>query len=142
MFNENILTEIFNSLEIDKDESQAKAYGITNNMGILEPKLMDEDDDVYLLIASLNDDKRLSNTTLDYFSIISHGWAAPLNENGEVMGAPSAHPQRRRVRLIVSVDIRDNNVASILKFSDDDNLVFDFGSATGSLADAIMDLFE
>lgn len=72
----------------------------------------------------------------DCATIVTTGWAAPLGPDGNVEGAPSAHAQRRRVRLVVVV--ADHGVASVLRFADQpDDVVTDPGSATGSLAEAI-----
>lgn len=138
------LKEVFDALETDKDESEAKAYGLTYINGKLVAKLVGSHGDIYTLIENIDNDKIISNTNFDYFCMITHGWAAPLNSDGEVDGAPSSHPNRRRVRLVVTVDINDNHsVGSTVQFSDDpEDLVFDHGNATGSLADAISSLFE
>lgn len=67
--------------------------------------------------------------------LYTSGWAAPLNEYGDVDGAPSEHSERRRVFLAVCVT-RDN-AASRLLFADVCEVVDDLGTATGSLADAV-----
>ena len=135
---------MYNSQEIDRNEDKAKAYGLTHDGEKIVAKMIREDVDIYDLIDHLDDDKLVANTAFDYFTFITHGWAAPLNKDGEVDGAPSQHPQKRRVRLIVAVKPEDNNeVASIIQFSDEpDDLIFDYGTATGSLADAVSSLFE
>jgi hypothetical protein len=72
----------------------------------------------------------------DAAAIVTTGWAAPLDEDGNVNGAPSQHAQRRRVRLTVLV--ANSGVASVLRFADEpEEVVTDPGSATGSLAEAI-----
>ena len=72
----------------------------------------------------------------DAAAVVTTGWAAPLNSDGTIEGAPSEHAQRRRVRLVVMV--ADNGVSSVLRFADEpDEVVTDPGSATGSLAEAI-----
>ena len=71
------------------------------------------------------------------------GWAAPLNEKGEIDGAPSQHKDRRRVTIVIGLSIDDKKlIGSALKFDDDEEMVFDFGDATGSLANAILELLE
>jgi hypothetical protein len=72
--------------------------------------------------------------------VVTTGWAAPLNANGEVEGMPSEHAQRRRVRLI-SYKSHEATCSS-LSFEDDDEVVYDEGSAIGSLADALTDAWE
>jgi hypothetical protein len=90
--------------------------------------------DVYDLLADTNNAVVASGFA--YTLVVTTGWAAPLDSNGEVRGAPSAHPERRRVRLAVVAN-RDS-VASVLRFADEPNEpITDPGEATGSLADAI-----
>lgn len=89
-----------------------------------------------------------SSTTLEIaqasenIAVLTCGWAAPVvrdepTDENEV--APSQHPDRRRVRLVVFAN--HNGVASVLRFSDSaDEVVLDDGSARGSLADAVKNL--
>ena len=71
-------------------------------------------------------------------AIHTTGWAAPLNENGELDGTPSEHEDRRRVSLITTVTHEGSG--SALAFADEaDAIVGDPGSATGTLAEAIVD---
>lgn len=95
--------------------------------------------DVYSMLA---DEEAVSLAVpFDRIAIVTTGWAAPLNADGECDGAPSAHPERRRVRLTVVGT--DEGVVSVLRFQDDaDNTIVDEGSATGSLADAIAEFLE
>lgn len=73
-----------------------------------------------------------------YAAVITCGWASPLaddGENNEV--APSKHPKRRRVRLVLVTD--GIGITSVLRFSDtQDETMVDEGQATGSLADALL----
>lgn len=142
--NDEKLKEVFEALQIDRDDTVAKAYGLTYVDDQLVAKFLNDDSDIYELLDNLNSDKIVSNTNFDYFSLITHGWAAPLNSDGEIDGAPSQHPERRRVRLIVTVDIKNNkDIASIMEFNDDpENLIYDHGNATGALAEAVADLFN
>lgn len=142
--NDQKLKEVFDALQIDRDDATAKAYGLTYVDNQLVAKFLDDHGDIYELIESLNDDKIIANSNFDYFTLITHGWAAPLNNDGEIDGAPSQHPERRRVRLIVAVDVRNSkDMASIMEFSDDpENLIYDHGNATGALAEAVADLFN
>ena len=70
-------------------------------------------------------------------AVITTGWAAPLNANGEVEGAPSEHPAKKRVRLTAYVSCE--GMASSVAFQDEDEPAYDEGEAHGSLADALMD---
>lgn len=96
--------------------------------------------DVYDL---LSDEYTLSVTkNSEYIAVLTCGWASPIdhdNDDDEQV-APSQHPLRRRVRLMVLAS--RNGVASVLRFSDSPNeTVTDNGKARGSLADAVLKLF-
>jgi len=74
------------------------------------------------------------------FTILTAGWAAPINETDEDT-PPSQHPEKRRVRLIVHAT--EFGVASVMRFKDKaDEIVTDDGKARGSLAEAVMDLMD
>ena len=66
------------------------------------------------------------------------GWASPIEgEPTENDVPPSQHPRKRRVRLTV-VATRSNQMVSSIVFADTpDESIYDFGSARGSLADAL-----
>ena len=100
-------------------------------------------DDIYDLLQS--DTARLATKAFDYVAIATSGWAAPLpvdyDGDSEELDAPSAHPERRRVRLFVIASREDT--ASVLRFQDDsEHPVLDAGQAVGPLADAVRSLFE
>lgn len=69
------------------------------------------------------------------FVLRSTGWAAPLPSNGEPDGAPSRHPERRRVALHIAASLE--GVVSRIYFADTGESVDDPGTATGSLAEIV-----
>jgi hypothetical protein len=86
--------------------------------------------------------------------VLTCGWAAPIDRSDkndhhddgdhddvdDKKLPPSQHPQRRRVRLVVVVG--DQGVGSVLRFADTPKeIVTDAGSARGSLADAVNNLW-
>jgi len=78
----------------------------------------------------------------DAAALVTCGWAAPLpashddESDDTTLTAPSEHPERRRVRLVVVVS--DAGVGSVLRFEDDsDHPILDAGAARGPLADAV-----
>lgn len=143
MYTEYTYKNIHNVLAHDTDESTAKVYGITEVNGQMVAHFIREDADIYDLIDHISDDRIAQNGSYDWLAFITYGWAAPLNSDGVVDGAPSKHPERRRVRLTVAVDAKnDHSVGSVLKFADEDDVIVDLGAATGSLADAIAGLFD
>jgi hypothetical protein len=126
------------------------ASGITSHQdGALRISFLAEHGDVYeLLDAPSSAIARM----FDVAVVLTCGWAAPLNRDGQDDEArsddeiadevpPSQHPLRRRVRLVVAVC--DKGVASVLRFADTPNdIVTDAGAARGSLADAVKDLWN
>ena len=126
------------------------ASGITSHQdGALRISFLAEHGDVYeLLDAPSSAIARMFDVAI----VLTCGWAAPLNRDGqddetrsddEITDEvpPSQHPLRRRVRLVVAVC--DKGVASVLRFADTPNdIVTDAGAARGSLADAVKDLWN
>lgn len=139
--NEALLDEIFNISTIHPEITYAKIYGISPNQeGELKSTLIDFGPDVYELIESVSDQEK--HNSFEYVSVVTGGWAAPLNSDGEIDGAPSQHPNRRRVALAIAVNISNKTVlGSVLKFDDSEEKVYDYNQATGSLADAMSMLF-
>jgi len=108
----------------------ARVYGVENG----ETFLIDTHPDIYDLLA--DEECRADAKAYSHVAVVTSGWAAPLNAQGEVEGAPSQHPSRRRVRLVITANAE--GVASVMRFSDTpDEVITDPGQATGSLADAI-----
>ena len=101
--------------------------------------LVAEHGDVYEMLDSV--EAQAVALLSDAVVVRTCGWASPLSEGDEYEGvAPSQHPQRRRVRLLVVA--KAGETASVLRFTDDwANPIFDEGQATGSLADAVQSLF-
>lgn len=100
--------------------------------------------DIYCLLrayasARLDEREDLGGAIARGFIVATSGWAAPLDENGEVGGtAPSQHRERRRVALAVSVSA-DGSTCSALDFQDGaGGTVIDDGTTTsGALAEAL-----
>lgn len=139
-----ILAQINEALKFDTDETKAVAYGISwsDEKESLECQVISSNADIYDLIDDLSDFSNASS--FDYLSIITWGWAAPLDSDGNIDGAPSKHPQKRRVKLIISgSNIEKGLIGSVINFSDDpDEPIYDYGDATGSLNDAFIEFFR
>ncbi len=75
----------------------------------------------------------------EFFGVLTSGWAAPIEECGDHT-PPSKAKERRRVRLFVSAT--EDGAISVLRFKDNpDETIIDEGTAKGSLADAVVDLY-
>lgn len=110
---------------------QAVTFAFTDD-GI---RILTRDGDAYEALEMVAD-KHLKQWELG-IGIITTGWASPLGADGNVNGAPSKHPLRRRVRLVSCVD-KAKHMASSLRFADEpDDLITD-ESGQGSLANALM----
>ncbi len=141
------------------DLKRARLYGISVvdvggvdrlEDGALRITFLAEHGDVYELIdAPTSAIVRMFDAAV----VLTCGWAAPIDRSHESDDddddddddanekvPPSQHPQRRRVRLVVVVG--DQGVGSVLRFADTPNeIVTDAGSARGSLADAVTNLW-
>jgi len=121
---------------------EAQLYSVTFGMSDSEPTVNAHLEmafpDVYEMIESSEASQVAKQS--HYVVVVTTGWAAPLPSSGEPDGAPSEHPMKRRVRLTV-IASRDE-MASVIRFQDDDDVVVDEGSATGTLADAIHSLMN
>jgi hypothetical protein len=117
------------------DSTKAGLYSVRGET----TELVAEHGDVYELLGSPAS-YAVANLS-DAVVVRTCGWASPLSNGDEYEGvAPSQHPQRRRVRLLVVA--KAGETASVLRFTDDwANPIFDEGQATGSLADAVQSLF-
>ena len=121
------------------DTADSKKAGLYSVRGEVTT-LVGEHGDVYEMLDSV--EAQAVALMSDAVVIRTCGWAAPISngDDPEAGVAPSQHPERRRVRLLVCANGKDT--ASVLRFTDDwDNPVFDEGQATGSLADAVQSLF-
>jgi hypothetical protein len=116
------------------DLSRARLYGINLRGDDLQVSFVLEHGDIYQL---LDTPESACARMFDAAALVTCGWAAPIAEgDGDPERAPSEHPQRRRVRLVVVV--ADAGVASVLRFADDaDSPILDAGEARGPLAAAV-----
>jgi hypothetical protein len=116
------------------DLPKARLYGINFRGDDLQLSFVLEHGDIYQLLEM---PESACARMFDAAALVTCGWAAPIAEgSSEPEGAPSAHPQRRRVRLVIVVG--DAGVASVLRFADDAEApILDAGEAKGQLADAV-----
>lgn len=114
-------------------KDSAELYGVTAEGQFV---LIAKNRDVYELLDGMT--YNLSR----YSAIAIHttGWASPLNEHGDVEGAPSEHPDRRRVAVIVVHS--DEGQGSAVAFADSEEIMTDEGEAQGSLSESIRECWE
>lgn len=107
--------------------TNAVLYGVTEDGSNFE---LGRAPDVYDLL-----DGEYPSTGVVGLAIHTTGWAAPLNPDGEVEGAPSKHPERRRVALVTVMTAE--GMGSALSFADEPDEVITDSSGTGQLSDAL-----
>ena len=141
---EKIVETIQTEVKYDFDTKNASVYGvlINNDMSIQIEKVK-SGPDIYDLI---NDSPEVFTEVNNYdiLTFATCGWAAPTakdnDEDNEI--APSQHPEKRRVRLLVSANT-NSQVGSVICFQDEPNEpIYDYGNARGQLADSIMELMN
>jgi len=131
---------ISDQLEGDFDLKTALFFAINETDDGVAMVLAGEHGDVYDLLDS--DDSRAVAKVSDYVALVTCGWASPIKDSDdpEQGVAPSQHPDRRRVRLMVFAG--KDGWASVMRFSDTpDETITDDGTARGALAEALLDLF-
>ena len=103
------------------------------------PVELDRHPDVYQLLN--NENNQFYAQWHELVAIITTGWAAPITPeitNGDM--APSCSPDRRRVRLTIIAD--RTAYCSVIMFEDGEtDPVYDPGTATGALAEAVRIFF-
>jgi hypothetical protein len=120
------------------DLAQAQLFSVIEEGEGVSMTLAGEGGDVYDLLESM--DSAFVAKVSDYMVILTCGWASPITKDDDEEIAPSQHPERRRVRLVVMANRQ--GFASVMRFRDDaDNTITDDGQARGSLADALTELF-
>jgi hypothetical protein len=138
-----ILSEyIHDAVDPNFNMGTAIAYGVmVNNNLTVQMEQIASNGDIYDM---LYDNPALTSQVknYDFITIATTGWAAPIKDGNDEDNdlAPSQHPERRRVRLLVSANSH-LQFASSISFSDDiENPVFDYGDARGALAEAVKEL--
>ena len=78
---------------------------------------------------------------LEGFTLLTTGWAAPMNEDGEPEGAPSQHAHRRRVSLTVAVTPGGATGHRLVFADDPDNPITELDDAPrGALAEKVSEV--
>ena len=136
---EKVESEIHNAHSFDL--KRALIMRVTDGLFGVELSDQHAHGDVYDLLES--DDAIDLARKAEWVALVTCGWAAPVADGDDDADGvpPSAHPKRRRVRLVVLASRTE--VVSVLRFGDNpDETIIDEGTAKGSLADAIQALMR
>ena len=144
---ETVVKTIQDNLNYPFDALKAEAFGITiDDDYSVKITPIATHGDVYDLLEHSTDLKE-GVKLYDAITIGTCGWAAPIkDENGDDDEnqdlPPSQHPNRRRVRLFITGN-KNKQVGSSITFKDsNEDPVYDFGKARGTLADALGNLLD
>ena len=122
--------------EFSTIHANARIFAVKKDQSLI---LVDEGGDVYDLLGGTP--AKLA-ASFPQMVVETAGWAAPVTNQDDVYTvAPSQHPERRRVRLLIMSS--KDGVASAIRFSDDwENPIYDSGQARGPLAESVLDLYN
>lgn len=138
-----ILSEyIHDAVDSNFNMGKAIAYGVmVNNNLTVQMEQIASDNDIYDMLYD-NAALVAQVKNYDFITIATTGWAAPITEDNDENNdlAPSQHPKRRRVRLLVSANSHLQFASSISFSNDIENPVYDYGDAKGALAEAVAEL--
>ncbi len=141
---EKITENINKAVGIDFNKGKAIAYGVLVNDDLnVQIEQIGSNGDIYDML-NYNSSLVSQVKNYDFITFETCGWAAPIKD-GKVDDndlPPSQHPEKRRVRLLVSANT-SLQFGSSISFSDDlENPVYDYGNARGALAEAIEDFIK
>ena len=117
---------------------EALLFGVETFLG--EPPLivpLSKNKDVYEMLYS--EETAAMLTPYTKFSIVTCGWAAPIQGNEKDDIKPSEHEKRKRIRIMCYYE--DGKISAALHFQGDDEVIYEEGNTSGDLKEAIFDLY-
>ena len=136
---EKALYQLDNSKGMAFDSHSARIFHIDDD-GLFT--LIDHNRDVYDLLD--DDDVATDLSKADNISIgvLTYGWAAPITDDSDQSDVPpSQHPDKKRVRVLVTA-CDHGKFLTFLRFEADPDAVETQGGGEGSMADAIQQLIN
>lgn len=129
-------TDYLNQTPLDSmPKARCAPVAFVNGSPVLVLDAEQRHSDVYELVERI-----VPNEKVNYYAVITGGWAAPTDDAEYADLPPSIHPKRKRVELLCLAS-RDGQMASALRMSGNDELITDEGKAVGSLAEAVSQIF-
>lgn len=117
---------------------EALLFGVETFNG--EPPLivpLSKNKDVYDMLYS--EEVAAMLTPYTKFSIVTCGWAAPIQGNEKDEIRPSEHEERKRIRIMAFY--QDGKISAALHFEGEDEVIYEEGNTSGDLKEAIFDLY-
>lgn len=133
--------QVFSDTMDMRDDKKATLIGIRFADNQIVSEKISDHGDVYSLIAEIPlFAKSVSN--YDMLSILTAGWAAPVNNDESDNVAPSEHKDRRRVKIAM-VGNTSTQFSSILAFDDQkDDVVYMENQGDGALKEEFISALE
>lgn len=116
------------------DLDYPELYERRNSEWVAVPHTFDDVYDLLGFYAGRHALTKAVDTDIDGFVLLSCGWASPLNEDGEVDGRPSEHPERVRVSLVYVAGC-DGSLNASMRLAD--GRTIDGEGGVGALYEAI-----
>lgn len=141
---ETMARAIHKNIDELREEKNATIIGISiSEDDELTFNVIKSNKDVYTLLESNKVAEAIKKENYDLIALLTAGWAAPVNsDNDEYVDVPpSEHPDRRRVKMTI-VGNTSTQYASILSMAGEDEDMFDYMGATGTLASAFADFMS
>lgn len=140
----DISLKVFNdSVPLRGDKKKAQLIGVkVNENNEITCDVIGENGDVYNLISNIKNNSNAILKLSDYklISILTGGWAAPVNNDEGDEIAPSQHPERKRV-LVSVIGYSVNQVSSVISFDgENEEQVYDYNQGQGALREAFDEL--
>lgn len=138
---EQIARNVHNDIDEFREEKKASLIGIKMSDEGVSYEPIFANGDIYNLLESNAAMKKTKANQYDLVAVLTAGWAAPNNDDKHRDTPPSAHPERKRVKmtLVGNTSIQYGSVLSINGEGED---MFDYMNASGSLADSFTDFME
>jgi hypothetical protein len=139
---EKALYQLDNSKGMAFDSHSARIFHIDDD-GLFT--LIDYNRDVYDLLDDDDVATDLSKANNISIGVLTYGWAAPITEDDDYKAddalPPSQHPDKKRVRVLVTA-CDHGKFLTFLRFESDPDTVETQGGGEGSMADAIQQLIN
>lgn len=138
---EQIARNVHNDIEEYREEKKATLIGIKmSDDGVLY-ETIHSNGDIYALLESNAAIRKAKSNKYDLVAVLTAGWAAPNNNDEHIDVPPSQHPERKRVKMTL---VGNTNIqyGSVLSMAGEEEAMFDYMTASGSLALSFTDFME
>jgi len=139
---EQIVRNVHADIEEYREAKAATLIGIKMSDEGVQYETINSNGDIYKLLSSKKSIKTIKLNEYNLLAVLTAGWAAPNNEDDEYNNIPpSEHPDRKRVRMTL-VGNTAIQYGSVLSIDGQDEDMFDYMTARGTLQEAFTEFME